>query len=720
MKKINCFFLSLFLLFSFQSFSQKKKEMSYNDIIRKYEKIDNKSIEIKRLLAESYYHTGEYFKAEDMYSEIVFSNERTAEDVYIYASVLAENEAYDDYERWMETYARMAPQDSRSKLFLENKEFVDQLLEETDQFRVKNININSEHQDFGAVYYKKQVVFASSRRKMGFIKRIWSNNQLPYLDLFIADNYRGDLEKIKPFAKLFNKKYHDGPASFNEEGDFMAYSRNNYGGKSVDEQAKFQIFTSTLDENEEWTEAKSIHFNNSEYSVMHPALSPDGKTLYFSSDMPGGFGKFDLYVSYMELDSTWTEPINLGEKINTEGNEMFPFMHKNGMFFFASNGLLGLGGLDIFYTKIENGQFLRPKNPGISLNSSKNDFAFVIDDKMRRGFFSSNRLDGEGSDDIYSFRLKKAFQFDVYIRGKVVDTTGHPLPNTMISLYDDAGNILEMDYTDQYGSFEYTVAPDQNYEISAEKPKYLPDSEKFELQEGVRIYEETFVLEELPKFTFFCEVIDKKSNDPLQDVTVFINDNRKEEKTKLQTANKGEVIYRLPDYDLNDSLDLYVTIFKDGYAPASFELKQFLNSYGDIKKKVKLQKIEIGEDLGKLLGINPIYFDYDKSDIRPDAAHELDKIIEIMNQYPNMVIELSSHTDCRGSSIYNLKLSDRRAKASANYIKTKIKNPTRIYGDGYGESQLINDCACEGSRRSSCSEEEHQENRRTEFKIVRI
>jgi len=723
MEKVKYLFLPL-LLFAFLQFSaqnnKKIKKMSDHDIIKKYEKLNDKSTDIKRLLAESYFKTERFNEAEDYYSELVFSNDRTADDVYNYASVLAANEEYEEFEKWMDVYSRMNGTDSRAKLYTENKGFYKILLEDKEQFRIKNIDMNSESQDFGAAYFKDKIVFTSSRKKMSFIQKIWADNKLPYLDMYTADNVRGKLENIKPFEKIFNNKYHDGPASFSEKGDMTAYTRNNYEGKSPDELVKLQIYISYLNNKEEWSEPKGLHFNNYNYSVKHPSLSADGRTLYFSSDMPGGYGAFDLYMCYREQDSTWTDPINLGDKINTSGDEVFPFIHESGMFFFSSDGWLTLGGLDIFYSKLENGNFLDAKNPGVPLNSSRDDFAFVLDKKMKRGFFSSNRPSGKGSYDIYSIRLLKAFEFDVFIKGRVFDKNNKALPNAIVSLYDSEGNIVEMNYTDQFGKYEYKVAPGHVYKLETAKPKYLPDTGRINTGTKERVYLKDFILEELPKFVMFCNINDKKTNDPLSGVKVFVSDNRKSSQTELFTSDKGECIYKLTGYDLKDSLNLTVTIFKQGYAPEVLNIEKFLNSYGDIKKTVKLQKIEIGEDLGKILGINPVYFDYDKSNIRPDAAQELDKIVKIMNEYPDMVIELSSHTDCRGSSIYNLKLSDRRAKASAHYIKTRITNPTRIYGDGYGESKLINDCSCEGSNRSDCTEEEHQENRRTEFKIIRI
>lgn len=724
MKRLKYIILSALIFLFLLTDAQTRKEMknsklSYYEIIKKFKKTDGKTIEIKRKLAESYYQTGDYFKAEDYYAEIAESNESNSEDIYNYAYILAVNQQYSESEKRMEEFYKFNRTDSRAKLYNENKGFYNILLQDKEQFKIKNSDMNSEYQDFGTSYYNDKVVYASAKGKVSFIKRIQSNNKLPYLDLYVADNIRGKLQNIKPFDKIFNNKYHDGPASFSGDGNFIAYTRNNYEGKNCDELVKLQIYLSEKEE-KQWQIPKKLHFNDDNYSVMHPALTSDGKTMFFASNMPGGYGGFDLYKTERNEQGIWSKPKNLGKIINTEGDEVFPFIHEKGLFFFASDGLLTLGGLDIFYTKEEQGIFIEPKNLGVPVNSSRNDFAFILDKKMRRGFFSSNRDEGKGNDDIFSFKLLKEFTFDVIIRGKTIDEKGQLLPNTYVSLYDTEGNIIKVTNSDGFGNFEFIVSPSSVYKLEGAKPKYVADIKIFKSEPDKRIYEQDLTLSELPKFVLFCYVADKDNNSPLSDVNVFIKDNISGKKTDMKTYDKGDLLYKLSEYKLNDSIDFSLKFKKEGYASKTINYDKFLNSYGYLKLNVKMQKIEIGEDLGKILDINPIYFDYDKSNIRPDAAVELDKIVNIMNEYPNMVIELSSHTDCRGSSIYNLKLSDRRAKASAHYIKTRITNPVRIYGDGYGESRLINDCACEGSNKSDCTEEEHQENRRTEFKIVRI
>ncbi|MCF6366141.1 MAG: OmpA family protein [Bacteroidales bacterium] len=695
------------------------KIYSYSESIEKFEDLPYKTFEINKKLAESYYKTGDYFNAEFYYSEIVDSPKSTSEDIYNYASVLAINQKYTEAEEWMEKFYKLEKGDSRAKLYFENKGFYNLLLTDKEQFRVKNLDINTEQQDFGTAFYNDKIVFASTRKGTRLIKRIWNWNKLSFLDLFIADVEHSQLKNVKPLKKTFNKKYHEGPASYSKDGSFTAFTRNNYGGKSNDGIIKLQIFTSEK-ENDNWKEAIPFNYNNDNYSVGHPALTADGKTMYFASDMPGGHGGVDIYVSKRNKLGEWSAPKNLGRTINTEGNEMFPFIHKDGFLFFASDGLLGLGGLDIYFSKIKENGFTKPKNVGVPVNSNFDDFALIIDKKMRKGYFSSNRTEGKGDDDIYSFRLLKPFTIDVIIKGTVKDDSGNTLANTDVSLYNNQGEIIKIIASDKNGNYEFTVSPDSEYKLQGSKPKHITAFANISTKTEDEFVYKNLTLERLPDFTLLCNVTDKENNVPVAGVKVSYINNKTGERNISKTYDNGEFFIKLNEYKLNDSVNYTFTFEKDGFAPKITTYNGILNRMGEYSFNINLQKIKIGENLGQILEINPIYFDFNKYNIRPDAANELDKIVKIMNEYPKMEIELSSHTDCRGSSIYNLKLSDKRAKASAHYIKVRITNPTRISGQGYGENKLINKCGCEGGQKVECTEAQHQQNRRTEFKIIRM
>ena len=729
MKTIKYITLLFVILYAFAGNAQTKKitkgdksydVYSYEECINKFEGVTNKSIELKRKLAESYLKTGDYFNAEKYSGEVAQSDKSNSEDIYNYASVLKINKKYDEADTWMNKFYQLEQGDSRAKMFVQNKGIINDLLNDREQFIIKNLGINMSAQDFGTSYYgKDQVVFASTRPSAKLFKRIWNWNELPFLDLYVADIQRTQLENVKQFKKKFNKKYHEGPASFDKTGNFMAFTLNNYENKSKDGVVKLQIYTSEK-KGKKWQEPVSLNFNNSEYSVGHPALTEDGEIMYFASNMPGGFGGTDIYISKRNDDGTWNEPVNLGKPVNTEGNEMFPFIHKNGILFFASDGHPGLGGLDIFMTKKSENEWLQPQNLGVPVNSNFDDFAFIIDDITESGFFSSNREDGKGNDDIYSFKLVKKLSFDIIIQGKVKDNYGNILANTNVSLFDQENNPVKTVNTDAKGNYEFKAHQNELYSVKAEKPKYQSDEKNIDTK-GKSSVSADLVLEKLPDFIVSVFIVDTDSKNKLSAVKIVSINNKSAEKETLTSSEYGKFLIKLPDYKLYDSIDYTFITEKEGYASKTVDFKQILKKFGEYNTEIQMNKISLGGDLGKIIEINPIYFDFNKYNIRPDAAFELDKIVKIMNEYPTMEIELSSYTDCRGSSIYNRNLSDRRAKASADYIKKRISKPTRINGQGYGETQPVNDCACEGGRGRGleCTEEQHQQNRRTEFKIIR-
>ena len=375
---------------------------------------------------------------------------------------------------------------------------------------------------------------------------------------------------------------------------------------------------------EKWGDALPFTFNSSEYSSGHPSVSTDGKTVYFTSDMPGGKGGTDLYKITRNSDNSWSAPQNLGDTINTEGNEMFPFYHESGILYFASNGHVGLGGLDIFYVDLHKKH--RVQNMGFPLNDRFDDFGLILNEKQTGGFFSSNRQGGKGFDDIYGLTITKPLIVKKLIAGLTKNTNNKIVPLAKVSLYNEQMQMVDSIQSDSMGYYSFSVDPDLEFKLTGTKEKHLPGK------------------------------------------------NTASSKTDQDT----------------------------------------------VKTDLVLNELAVGTDLGKILKINPIYFDYNKFFIRPDAAVELDKIVAIMNEYPTLQIELGSHTDCRGNVNYNSKLSDKRAKSSAEYIRARISNPTRIYGKGFGESKLVNKCECEGARKVPCTEEEHQQNRRTEFVIVKM
>jgi len=725
--------LLVFYFFAYQIYAQKLtlkkgenyyKTYSYSESIEKYESITDKTTEINRRLAESYYNIGKLNESEDYWAIVVASQEKTADDIYRYASVLAMNKKYKDSEKWMKEFNKLATNDKRGQLWAKNEGFYEKLQEDKGRFKIESLLINNDQEDFGTSYFKDKIVFASTRQPVKMVKRRWNWNELPFLDIYLATiDSNLHFTSIEKFYKDINKKYHEGPASFNQNGDFMAFTRNNYKGKSQEGIIKLQLFTSEF-KDKIWQKPVPMTFNSSEYSVGHGSLTADGKIMYFASDMPGGFGGVDLYRLYRKADGRWSDPENLGDKINTEGNEMFPFVHPDGMLFFASDGLLGLGGLDVFISQILPDGFSEPENIGVPVNSSYDDFAFILNNKQESGYFSSNRPEGQGDDDIYLYLLLKPFRFGKLIRGTSMDTDSNILSNVRVNLYDDKKNVLGTIVTTENGKYEFEAEQDKLYSLDGVKPIYTSGYNTADTHTDEYIVIADLFLQKTPQFSLYCLITDENTLEPLDSVKIILHDNLKNTTEEIYTPITGDFHRNLDDKKLNDSLSYNIHIERYAYLTENHVYNQKMFHEGQYNMhealNFEMDHIEEGMDLSKLIDVNPIYFDLNKDNIRPDAAIELDKIVKVMNENPGLEIELGSHTDCRGTAAYNMDLSDRRAKSSAKYIRERITKPERIYGKGYGESKLINHCECEGNRKVPCTEIEHQQNRRTEFKIMKF
>ncbi len=698
------------------------KGYSYEKSLEKYSEISDKTPEMYREIAESYFKTGQYNEAEENYAELLATEGKTAEDIYNYAQVLKINKKYALATQKLEEYQKMVASDTRAKEALKNKTYYKTLQKDVGRFKIDTLSVNTKQEDLGPSFYKDKIVFASSREGVKAIRRKWNWNGLPFLNVYVADKGEDmQLSNAKQFKKSFNKKYHEGPASFNADGTYMMFTRNNYSGKSSDEVVKLQLFSSEINEDEKWSKPVGVHFNSDEYSVGHASLTADGKTMYFASDMPGGKGGVDIYKVARNEDGTWGKPVNMGEKINTEGNEMFPFIHENGMLFFSSNGKAGLGGLDVFVAQIKEDKTIgKVENVGAPLNTNRDDFSFILDKSMKKGYFSSNREGGKGDDDIYSFELLKPFTFGKTIKGVAKSKKGEILANTNVSLYDAAGKVIESVTTGEDGSYSFNVDADKKFKLDGTKPKCFTGDNTADTHTDEDVVYADVILEKDPGLSLLAIVTDKKTSQPLEGVKMTITDNLTGKVVEYTTPSTGDYRRPLVDKKLNDRGSYNIVLEKDGYFSKTVTYNTEFTKPGiyDVHAKLDLGLDPEVKDLSELVQINPINFDYNKYYIRDDAQVELNKIVEVMNKYPGMVVELGAHTDCRGSMRYNEKLSDRRAKASAAYIKTKISNPERIYGKGYGETRLLNGCACEGKKKSTCSEDEHDKNRRTEFKVM--
>ncbi|MDP1842558.1 MAG: hypothetical protein Q8K64_03975 [Sediminibacterium sp.] len=381
---------------------------AFDKAIAKYTLAKKLSIPAQRKLADSYHHTNQPLKAEKIYLDIIkATKEVLPEDYYNYAMACKVNGKYTEADKWMQYFSLLKPTDLRAIDYKLNSNKLPSLMKNSSEFTIHNLAINTEALDFGTAYYKNKVVFSSSRSNGISNKEKYNWTRKPFWGIYIADRSDSELINTIPFDKSITSNLNDGPVSFSNNGSYMAFTRNHVKDKSEDQIVELQIYFSHYQDSS-WSKPVPFILNSPYYSVAQPCLTPDGKTMYFTSDMPGGFGKADIYMISKNEKGEWGTPRNLGKTVNTEGDDMFPFLSDNqDKLFFASDGHFGLGGMDIFCYELNQSDLSKVINLGAPVNSSNNDYGFIMNTTHGNGYFSSDRVGGKGGDDIYSFTVAK-------------------------------------------------------------------------------------------------------------------------------------------------------------------------------------------------------------------------------------------------------------------------------------------------------------------------
>lgn len=709
---------SIFTTILHKQADKKFDGLAYAEAIEKYEKLISKGFSpasVLRNLAVSYFKINNPQKAEETFRQLIDNNEATPEDIYYYAQSLKYNEKYAEADKWILRYTELNKNDSRGKKQLESARFARELRRSED-YVLTPVYFNTKYPDFGAVELDSQIIFTSGRPDRTVVQLIYPWKGDPYLDIFSAPKEEDSSKKnIRLLSKGINSRYHDGPICYSPDGKEVYVTRNNFqnGMPKIgeDDENHFMLYYAKR-VGAEWEELKELPFNSKDFSCGHPAISPDNTTLYFASDMPGGFGGSDIYYVKRQ-DTTWSKPVNLGSDINTEGEEMFPFMDEDGYLYFASNGLLGIGGLDIFMAAEYTPGNYAVINMGYPLNSSYDDFSFYLQDKGPNGYMASNRAGGAGDDDIYRFEIINK----PYPLLKLIGTTKNSedstiLPNTAVNVFDDDEIKMLDTISNENGNFEMLVPPDIYLDIKASKDSFerkeeqiFVDKNKFE---GSTYYVDIF-LDEIKEWGVYGLVYEKPSLKGVKDVKISIIATNGTQKVTKITDKQGkfrQLLLPETDYDIVFKKEGFFTKY------AKITTKDMEPGWINIEEYIEANMEEIV--IGKSIEVPNIYYDLDKWNIRPDAAKELDKIVEFMKDYENISLELSSHTDARGSNSYNQVLSQKRAESAVTYIVNHGIDRSRITAKGYGETKLKNRCA-DGVK---CSEEEHQKNRRTEITVL--
>jgi outer membrane protein OmpA-like peptidoglycan-associated protein len=446
---------------------------SFAKAIDSYSRVKQLTAEGQRRLAESYRNVELPALSEMAYEKLLRSPEGVLpEDYYSYAMLLKINGKHAESNKAMDAFVELKPYDLRSVDYNNNKTKFTALLKDDGSYKINTMKINTNAEDFAPAYYMDKIVFASSRARPKMIVRNnnWTGN--PFYNLYISEVDNGQLTKPVIFNKGFNGKMHDGPASFTKDGNFMAFTHNNYNLKRKDKIVELEIHFCRY-ENGKWSKTEPFYLNNVNFSVGHPCLTADGNTMYFISDTPGGFGGADIYKVHRDENGTWGNAINLGDKINTEGDEMFPFFEENSnTLFFSSNGRFGLGGLDVFIAEYNGSEVGAVYNAGAPLNTRFDDYGVIVDKEMAKGYFSSNRSGGSGSDDIYSFEFIKAKEAEKTLSGIAKDNNNNHLSATFIALLDDNNNVLDTFTTKEDGAYSFTVETGKKFMLTGQKVKY--------------------------------------------------------------------------------------------------------------------------------------------------------------------------------------------------------------------------------------------------------
>lgn len=581
----SCLFIAALMLWSgcakiYTAMGDKNLEqLQYTKAVKNYEKalVKKPNENTQKKVANTYRLLNDNKKSMEAYSKVVAQSNVEPMDKIYYAQSLMANRKYEDAAASIKEYLKNNPGNKMIEGMLNACQNTGEFMKDTTKYAVTPAKIGTVTEFFAPVKYKDGIVISANvqgTRKDKTPQDGKSYNKLYFLKKDNAGVYSAP-EKLKGHINKSN--LHVAAATYSPAGNEVYYTANNTDGMSKSDMLEsiigLKIAKDTI-ENGEYKKGIDFQFNSKEYSTGHPALTKDGKTMYFISDMPGGLGGTDIYETKM-VNGQWTQPVNCGDKVNTMGNEMFPFVDSLGTLYYSSNGHSGMGGLDIFKNRKEGMSWKAVENLNYPVNSSADDFGFMIYADNKNGYLSSNR---SGSDKIYEFIMQSA---KVQIKGLISDKDGKPLAGVKIEIFDKSRNVTDSIFSGADGTYTYMLAPDTDFEI---------------------------------------------------------------------------------------------TLSKDGFFSQSDDITT-VNIPGPIVKDFKMEKLTnepVVLDGPDLNGVRPIFYDFNKWEIRKDAHENLDKLVKKLKDNPDIVIELGSHTDCRGTADYNQNLSFKRAKSAKSYLVKKV------------------------------------------------
>ena len=702
------------------------ESLNYSEAIDVYLDILEKDDvpEIKTALANAYVKNKDYVAAETWFSQIINLPETDASNYFQYGKVLLHNGKCDTAQQVFNQFLKLKPYDLRKPTLKDVCGFSRQLEAKASDYELSDLNINNYFNEaLAPAFYKNGIVF-------GAVKPLDSLGNKDPFNLFFVDYQESAGQLTFGPPKKFTIDLDNIPnraiATFTADQKEI-YLTQNQADATNSGVIRLEIVFSINYENGEWSNLLPLPFNNAAYSVAHPSLSPDGNRLFFSSDMPGGFGGKDIYVTSWE-NGQWQNPINLGPTVNTDGDELYPFYHSNSKLYFSSDGHLGMGGQDIFVvTENENGLWENVENIGAPVNSSFDDFGIIVSEDESNGFFTTNR---KGVDRIFHYKHNSEKTFWM----AAVDEESELILSDF-NLMARSENVVIEKTSDRF--YNISLLKNDCFDIYSDKPKYKQDKIRLcnkDITPGDTLY---FLMQKEPQLVSRIEgtVIDQFSGMPVANTLLLLNNTNTGFVREFQSNADGHFMIDLPGdfcYGLKARKDDFFTKKIDQtYCVESQEVRTFLidiymqpfkrtaeaepqlltSKTGEKAFEISKKVYEEDNSVAYLLNI---YYDSGRASVRKEGIIELEKLLALLQENPDIIVEISSHTDSKGSSTVNEKLSQRRAHAIVQYLINKGISPKRLVAIGYGETKPVNHCV-DGV---DCSEEEYQMNRRTEFRVL--
>lgn len=675
----------------------------YNELANKFLKDGKGEQEYVLLAAKSNSKTIDYSKSNYYFEKYLEINSEGLEEVD-YMTYIDQLKMLEDYTKARGVAVAAAakyPGNSFFKAVSQDADIIKDLESQAKSYEIELQSFNTGMGDFSPFYYEDGLLFTTKSKNRGFLTGRFAWDNTNYTNVMFVKEENGNWKKAKVMRGPFFSSRHDGPVALSPNGTKMAMTRNLVRGDKKKGVRYFALYMNKKVADGKWDKAELFEHSAPDYNTGHATFSLDGNRMYFASDREGSVGGSDIFYSDYK-DGVWGEPVNMKE-INTIGNEMFPHVGADNKLYFASDGYAGLGGLDIYMVDLEGGDY-SVTNLGAGINSSKDDFGIIVDSTGLSGYFTSNRENFV--DKIYSWTRGSVtidMELDVFAN---VDTGKEPIANQEVLLIDKNTNDTITLTTNAEGRVNAKLNGFKTYQLVAEMPDHESDNSVIDFNTRNIFKDTTFKYEmsTTPKYVDVeILVYNDKTKDPLTNAEVIVKWDSQE--SKMMTDENGNI-----NMKANKNTQYHVFASMRGFINNNTSFKTGVG--GTVQKEIPLTVIE----KGITFKIDNIFYDLNKADLRPESEEELDKLSVFLLNNPGIKVELSSHTDSRGSDSYNMSLSQRRAQSCVNYLIKKGITKKSIIAKGYGETKLVNHC----KNGVECSEEEHQLNRRTEIKILDV